>query len=316
VSVEGTNATGNFNSGATWTLIADNVNLGIDTDPGRQTFGPVARFSNTTAYTSYRVIVRSQRGADTAVQYAEMNLVGAHDITADHAVVGRYVTYDGAAPTAGKAALRPGEAASFANHTNSSSGLTGLMVDLRGASDSFRVTPSVTDFTFETLGAAASWVPAASPAGMTVRPGAGVGGGDRVVFTWADGTAVRDNWLRVTVLSNASTGLARPDVFSFGNLAGDSVGAPIVDAADIAATRANLGRTSVAALSASDFNHDGRVNATDLAIARRNFGRSLPTFVAPAAIMFGERLISATPSRAVPSARRGLVGEPEVGLLV
>jgi hypothetical protein len=317
VSIEGTNATNNFTAGATWTLIADNVNLGIDADPGRQTFGPVTRFANTTAYTSYRVIVRSQRGADTAEQYAEMNLVGAHDVTADHTVAGRYVTYDGATPAPDKSALRPGEAASFANHTNSSSGLTGLMVDLRGASDSFRATPSVTDFLFETLGAASSWLPAASPAGVTVRPGAGVGGSDRVVFAWADGTAVRDNWLRVTVLPNARTGLARPDVFSFGNLVGDTGGAPIVDAADVAATRANLGRTSAAALSASDFNHDGRVNATDLAIARRNFGRSLPTFGAPAAMMFGERLVSATPSRAVPSARRGLLlGDPDAGLLV
>ena len=76
ISIEGTNATTNLDTGATWTLVADNVNLGIDTDPGRQTYGPVVHFNNTTPYRSYRVIVKSQRGSDNSVQYAEMNLVG------------------------------------------------------------------------------------------------------------------------------------------------------------------------------------------------------------------------------------------------
>jgi hypothetical protein len=79
VSIEGSNATTDLNAGASWTLIADNVNLGINVDPARQMFGPVVMFANTTAYRSYRVIVKSQRGADTSVQYAEMNLVGVRD---------------------------------------------------------------------------------------------------------------------------------------------------------------------------------------------------------------------------------------------
>ena len=77
VSIEGTNATGNFDAGATWTLIANNVDLGIDTDPGRGVYGPQIRFTNTTPYRSYRVIIESQRGSEYAVQYAEMNLLGA-----------------------------------------------------------------------------------------------------------------------------------------------------------------------------------------------------------------------------------------------
>lgn len=76
VSIEGTTATTNFNLGTTWTLIADNVNLGLDTDPGRKAFGPLVRFNNTQPYRSYRVIVKSQRGSANSVQYAEMNLVG------------------------------------------------------------------------------------------------------------------------------------------------------------------------------------------------------------------------------------------------
>lgn len=76
VSIEGTNATTNFNLGSTWTLIADGVNLGIDTDPGRQAYGPLVRFDNAIPYRSYRVIVQAQRGSDNSVQYAELNLVG------------------------------------------------------------------------------------------------------------------------------------------------------------------------------------------------------------------------------------------------
>ncbi|GEM_PF-2186729 len=76
VSVEGTSATGNFNLGSTWTPIADNVNLGIDTDPGRQSYGPLILFNNDRPYRSYRVMVKSQRGIANSVQYAEMRLVG------------------------------------------------------------------------------------------------------------------------------------------------------------------------------------------------------------------------------------------------
>jgi hypothetical protein len=78
VSIEGTHG-GNPHAGATWTLIADNVNLGINTDPGRQTFGPIVTFPNSTAYRSYRVIIKSQRGSDIGVQYSELNLIGAAD---------------------------------------------------------------------------------------------------------------------------------------------------------------------------------------------------------------------------------------------
>jgi hypothetical protein len=321
VSIEGTNATGNFNSGATWTLIADNVNLGIDVDPGRQTFGPVVRFANTTPYASYRVIVRSQRGVDSAVQYAEMNLVGARDVAADHAVVGRYVSHDDGGTAADKLALRPGDAPTFANRTSSASGINAVMVDIVGASDAFRTAPSVTDFVFETpaAGLTDSWIAAAAPAGVDIRRAGGAGGSDRVIFVWEDAAAVRSSWLRVTVLSNPRTGLARPDVFSFGNLIGDTGGASVVDAADVAATRANLGRTSPAALAASDFNHDGRVNALDLAIVRRNFGRSLPSPSSPAVVSiastFSELAVPLAITRTAP-ARRSLLDEPQPPLLV
>ena len=68
---------------------------------------------------------------------------------------------------------------------------------------------------------------------------------DRVTVTWADATdpaappasrAVLNGWLEATLRSNARTGLAAPDTFTFGNLAGDTggAGAPAVDGLDAA----------------------------------------------------------------------------------
>lgn len=76
VSIEGTNNTTNLDFGDTWTRIVSSVDLGIDTDPGRQTSGPIVPVVSATPYTSYRIIILSQRGADNSVQYSEMNLLG------------------------------------------------------------------------------------------------------------------------------------------------------------------------------------------------------------------------------------------------
>ena len=43
----------------------------------------------------------------------------------------------------------------------------------------------------------------------------------RVEIIWADG-AIENEWVQVTVLADADTGLAAPDVFYFGNAIGDS----------------------------------------------------------------------------------------------
>ena len=76
VSLEGSNATGaNLGLGNSWTLIQASINLGIGADPGRLVVGPVVTFTNSTAYTSYRVVVQSQRGSENSVQYGEMNLI-------------------------------------------------------------------------------------------------------------------------------------------------------------------------------------------------------------------------------------------------
>ena len=134
-----------------------------------------------------------------------------------------------------------------------------------------------------------------------MRRGAGVNGSDRVTLAWADGAAVKDGWLYVTVKANARTGLARPDRFAFGNLAGESGNsntAAFVNALDLAAVKRELGRTDAPVTSRVDFDRDGRVNALDLALAKRNLGRSIPMPLATGAPTSPNARISASFARA------------------
>lgn len=89
----------------------------------------------------------------------------------------------------------------------------------------------------------------------------------------------------MTVKPTADTGLSRPDVFYFGNLAGATPSfAPWrVDALDLVLTRRLLHTRHPAVAPAYDFNGDRVVNGRDLAIVRSNFGNRLPALTeAPA----------------------------------
>jgi hypothetical protein len=78
VSLEGSNATGaDLALGSSWTVINPSINLGIDTNPGRFILGPLVSFDNTTPYTSYRVLVQTQRASANSTQYGELNLFAA-----------------------------------------------------------------------------------------------------------------------------------------------------------------------------------------------------------------------------------------------
>jgi hypothetical protein len=105
-------------------------------------------------------------------------------------------------------------------------------------------------------------------------------------FTWADG-AIKNQWLQVTVLANDRTRLAAPDVFSFGNLIGETgEGADTtlrVNALDLGAVKRALNTTSTLD-GRYDFNRDGRVNALDLGAVKANLNRTLvlPTEAVPA----------------------------------
>jgi hypothetical protein len=120
----------------------------------------------------------------------------------------------------------------------------------------------------------AGWSDAPAPESITVRPGDGVEGSDRVTLTWADG-AIVGQWLQVSVLPTENTGLAEADVFYFGNAvgeAGNSAEDAKVNATDMLLARNNP-RSFIDPAEmdfAYDFNRDGKVNATDMLLARNN----------------------------------------------
>ena len=123
---------------------------------------------------------------------------------------------------------------------------------------------------------------AAVPSSVTIRRGAGVGGSDRITLTWPDG-AIKNSWLQVVVCAGVHTGLAEPDVFSFGNLVGDTGEGDSnfrVNALDLAAAKRAL-NTDSDITGRYDFNRDGRVNAIDVAAVRSNLNRSLTNPLLP-----------------------------------
>jgi hypothetical protein len=196
-------------------------------------------------------------------------------------VVGRHIFYNNSALDAGgdddaaidpvKTPLLPQGTASSDNYTSYSRGINGIMVDIAGLAG----TPTVGDFGVRVNQAAApdTWSAGPAPESVTVRPGEGVGGSDRVTIVWADG-AILNQWVEVTVLPGANTGLGVADVFYAGNIVGDSNDDGRIDAGDLTALVSEFGMRGGAELLA-DMNIDGRVNLTDVTIMRSNFGTSL-----------------------------------------
>ena len=119
---------------------------------------------------------------------------------------------------------------------------------------------------------------APAPLSINVRSGAGTDGSSRVTILWPN-NAIQKQWLQVTVLGTAVTGLGAPDVFYFGNAIGESGNSAAdarVNATDGIAARNNARATGQAPIDFPyDYNRDRRVNATDEIIARNNPTSSL-----------------------------------------
>ena len=211
-------------------------------------------------------------------------------------VVGRHVFYnnsifDGRSPAANeaddaavapdKAALLPGQSASFSNVTGYSRGINGVMVDVAHLPATAVVTAE--NFVFRTGSGDGVWAGAAAPSAVTLRRGAGDGGSDRVTLTFPDNRLV-NRWLHVTFTPPAAPGSApaTPDMFAFGNLRGET-GDPLAPGAarvavntfDVLRSRRALGTRSAAIDNPNDHTRDGRVNALDYALTLRNRGHSL-----------------------------------------
>jgi len=245
-------------------------------------------------------------GNDAASWIAFDPTPGSAPLMTAAAVVDRHVFYnnsafDGAgdenAVAHDKQALLPGNSASFTNYTSFDKGINGIMVDIDSLAGS---TPGPTDFQFrvgndDTPG---DWAAATAPT-VTVHPGQGTDGSDRVKMIWSDST-ILNQWLQVTVLATPNTNLAVDDVFYFGNAvaeSGNSAGDARVNAVDLLSARNNP-RNSLnpAAIDFNcDFNRDKRVNATDMLLARSNQTHLLNTL----------QLISPSRSKAAADAGSG-----------
>ena len=168
-----------------------------------------------------------------------------------------------------KSTLLPGQTATFANYTNYSRGINGIMVDINGPPG----TPEPADFSFRmgTDPNPNNWSAAPVPS-VTVRPGQGAGGTDRVTIIWAD-YAIKDQWLEVIVKAGGNIGLSEDYVFYFGNIIGDTDGDGQVSGGDCSTLVGQFGRRGSGL--ATDFNRDARSDTEDFAILRAAHGNSI-----------------------------------------
>ena len=213
-----------------------------------------------------------------------------------------------------KTAMLPGSTAGFQNITTYAKGINGIMVDIDGLPEDIVLNPG--DFVFRagTSLDVSAWAAGPEPSQITVRPGAGLGGSDRVTLIWPDfnplsaaaGQAVANGWLEVTVTASQRTGLLRPDVFYVGSLIGETavnagVDRRVVDRNDYLLARA---RTRVPANATVtdpfDFNRDQRVDAQDFVIVRSFLGKSMALITAPEPLAMPSsasvRITSASPA--------------------
>jgi len=192
--------------------------------------------------------------------------------------------FDDNALATDKVALLPGGTGSLVNYTSYLKGLNGIMIDVDGLPG----TVAAADFRF-LVGNSNNfglWTSAPEPDSVSVRPGGGVGGSDRITVTWAN-NAIRNRWVQVTVLA-ANTGLAREDVHYWGNQVAETGNNPAnarVDAGDASAVRAHYSSLGTVAVSSLyDINRDKRVDAGDFSAVRSNYtglGPSLVYLAAP-----------------------------------
>ena len=230
-------------------------------------------------------------GTDPTAWTANSPTPGAIQSSDDSAsVVARHIFYnhsrpDGFDPAADvsddraiapdKSALLPGEKASFENYTSYTRGINGIMIDIAGADDPSQLALAE-NFAFHVGNDELpdAWPEAPTPKNVTVRPGVGIDGADRVTIIWAD-AAIVNTWLQVRVRATLATGLSEDNVFYFGNAIGEtgnSAEDAIVNKLD--EIRARTFRRGLANLATiedpHDFNRDRLVNVADQIIARNH----------------------------------------------
>jgi Polysaccharide lyase family 8, super-sandwich domain/Concanavalin A-like lectin/glucanases superfamily/Polysaccharide lyase family 8, C-terminal beta-sandwich domain/Bacterial Ig domain len=192
-----------------------------------------------------------------------------------------------------KQALLPNQTPSTTNFTNYSRGLNGIVIDLNNTGNLSGI--SAANFQFAIWNSFPNATPnfvAISPS-VTVStfPSGGTAGSDRIKLVFAD-NAIQEAWLRITVLANASTGLATNEVFYFGNARGDitpntSFPSQIsLNALDLNQARNNQLSSGAVVSNHYDVDKNGAVNGLDLNQIRARQGtNSLRSFTAPSGML-------------------------------
>ena len=186
----------------------------------------------------------------------------------------------------GKTALLPGQTATFANLTSYIRGINGMVIDIAGLPG----TPTAADFVFRvgTDANPATW-PVLSGDDLptvSVRPGAGSGGSDRVTFIWAADKAPKNAWLQCEVLATANTGLANKDTCYIGNLVGETgrgntASLASVSIFDVNRTVASYGTTNAGITDPTDFNRTDVVDIFDVNTVVASYTATLMLFTTP-----------------------------------
>jgi len=187
-----------------------------------------------------------------------------------------------------KTALLPGGIAAISNYTNYRNGLNGLVIDVAGLGAG----TTVADLRFATWNgiSVSGFLATSAVPTVSLIPGGGLNGSTRIKIEFAN-EAIRNTWLRITLLANANTGLDLSDTFYFGNAVADmnvgNLGSPVtvsVDNIDYASLRRSFSN-AVPASNIYDVNKDGRVDPIDLAIVNQNrTSRALRLFTAPVSL--------------------------------
>lgn len=221
------------------------------------------------------------------------NLV-VEEVVTGAAVVGSFVNhggYSGAGSSidSGKSLAQEGNGPtllSYSNLINTARGINGLAFDIQDLGNGANLSSS--DFVFQTSPQGAfvegsnppsGWTTAPAPSSVTVTPGSP----DRVLVSWAD-NAIQNQWLRVTVLANANTGLASQQTYYIGHLRGETTGPSgatfTVAFADITPIRSAVGST-VNSDSIEDIDKNGTVAFGDISAMRNNVGAQLTIITIP-----------------------------------
>lgn len=181
------------------------------------------------------------------------------------------------------------EGLTFASLSSYTKGINGVILDLPVSPFGGLRVLTADDFEFRSGkgGDPSTWASGPAPISITLRPGAGVQGMDRVTLIWKDfnpkdtspiAQAVANGRLQITVRATARTRLSEPSTFYFSSLIGDAAdpdSSTAVTAGDLVLTRNAIGTQRGVITSPTDFNRDGQTNAADLVTVRNNIGHAL-----------------------------------------